>query len=180
MPTPKTTKKARPGQNDVGKKQQNYVGKNKKDYYNILYTKIATSQPSIQLRRFARRVTQRARKLDRKPLNRSKTYSNKPRKPQKHFEKPRRVWKTRILQNPSAFLLADSFLHEGCVIAAKAAGKPERECQENLERLQAAVVCLWVCVFFPHMAVVQNLRYLFCRDYHLFKRLLRVTGGTGF
>ena len=32
-----------------------------------------------------------------------------------------------------------------------------------------------------HMAVGQNLRYLFCRvPYHLFKRLLRVTGGTGF
>ena len=31
-----------------------------------------------------------------------------------------------------------------------------------------------------YMAVGQNLRYLFCRDYHLFKRLLRVTGGTGF
>ena len=31
-----------------------------------------------------------------------------------------------------------------------------------------------------NMAVGQNLRYLFCRDYHLFKRLLRVTGGTGF
>ena len=28
--------------------------------------------------------------------------------------------------------------------------------------------------------VGQNLRYLFCRDYHLFQRLLRVTGGTGF
>ena len=30
------------------------------------------------------------------------------------------------------------------------------------------------------MAMGQNLRYLFRRDYHLFKRLLRVTGGTGF
>ena len=28
-----------------------------------------------------------------------------------------------------------------------------------------------------YMAVGQNLRYLFCRDYHLFKGLLRVTGG---
>ena len=32
----------------------------------------------------------------------------------------------------------------------------------------------------PDMAVGQNLRYLFSRDYLLFKRLLRVTGGTGF
>ena len=31
-----------------------------------------------------------------------------------------------------------------------------------------------------HMVVGQNLRYVFCRDYHLFKRLLRVSGGTGF
>ena len=30
------------------------------------------------------------------------------------------------------------------------------------------------------VAVGQNLRYLFCRDYHLFKRLFWVTGGTGF
>ena len=30
-----------------------------------------------------------------------------------------------------------------------------------------------------YMAMGQNLRYLFCRDCHLFKRLLRVTGGTG-
>ena len=31
------------------------------------------------------------------------------------------------------------------------------------------------------VAVVQNLRYVFCRvPYHLFKKLLRVTGGTGF
>ena len=29
------------------------------------------------------------------------------------------------------------------------------------------------------MAVGQNLRYLFCRDYHLFKKLLRVTWGYG-
>ena len=33
---------------------------------------------------------------------------------------------------------------------------------------------------YKHMAMGQNLRYLFSRDYHLFKRLLRVTGGTGF
>ena len=31
-----------------------------------------------------------------------------------------------------------------------------------------------------YMAMGQNLRYLFSRDYHLFKRFLRVTGGTGF
>ena len=31
-----------------------------------------------------------------------------------------------------------------------------------------------------YMAMGQNLRYLFSRDCHLFKRLLRVTGGTGF
>ena len=31
-----------------------------------------------------------------------------------------------------------------------------------------------------YLAMGQNLRYLFRRDYHLFKRLLRVTGGTGF
>ena len=30
------------------------------------------------------------------------------------------------------------------------------------------------------MAMGQNLRYLFGNDYHLFKRLLRDTGGTGF
>ena len=37
-----------------------------------------------------------------------------------------------------------------------------------------------VNVLFLNMALGQNLRYLFSRDYHLFKRLLRVTGGTGF
>ena len=31
-----------------------------------------------------------------------------------------------------------------------------------------------------YMAMGQNLSYLFSRDYHLCKRLSRVTGGTGF
>ena len=31
-----------------------------------------------------------------------------------------------------------------------------------------------------YLVVGQNLRYLFSRDYHLFKRLLKVTGGTRF
>ena len=56
----------------------------------------------------------------------------------------------------------------------------EPQCGEGKETPRKYGVSYKFTNIVTNMAVGQNLRYLFCRDYHLFKRLLRVTGGMGF